>query len=407
MFTRPVWVEISRRKLTANYRELRRLADRHDGPHCRIELLCVVKANAYGHGVSECAPLLTAAGAKWLGVTSLDEGVEVRALCPGARILVMSGIYQGEAEAVIEHDLTPVVWESSHLDLLERAMLRHAPKSLPVHVEIDTGMSRQGIRQMEIGGVDGNEIPDLLQKLQNSPLRIEALMTHFSAPEVLDAPDTVEQIARLEAVRASIAMQGLHPEFLSAGNSATLLLEREVDTLQRMAANIGAGVMLRPGLALCGYLPRFVEGGRAAVFAGGNPFPELQPVLAWKTRIASLRNIRAGETAGYNGTFRATRNTRLALLPLGYADGVNRLLSNRGSVLVRGRRAPIVGRVSMDQTIVDVTDIPGVEIGDEVVLIGSQGSISIDAYELADLIGTIPYEVLCGISSRVPRVYVD
>jgi alanine racemase len=173
-----------------------------------------------------------------------------------------------------------------------------------------------------------------------------------------------------------------------------------------MAQRHNARLMLRPGLALYGYLPRFVPPLQAPSRSEG-----LQPVLAWKTRVVSLRTIAAGESAGYNMTFRASQQTRLALVPVGYADGLNRLLSNRAHVLVRGQRVPIAGRVSMDQTILDVTDVPGVEIGDEVVLIGEQGGergmTRITAYDLADATGTIPYEVTCAISARIPRVMVD
>jgi alanine racemase len=159
--------------------------------------------------------------------------------------------------------------------------------------------------------------------------------------------------------------------------------------------------MLRPGLALYGYAPRYTGTGASAVANG------LQPVLTWKTRVVSLRTIEPGENAGYCATFRAKRKSRLALLPAGYADGFNRLLSNRGEVLVRGHRAPIVGRISMDLTIIDVTDVDAVELGDEVALLGKQGEERITAYELADHVGTIPYEVLCSISARVPRVTID
>jgi len=169
---------------------------------------------------------------------------------------------------------------------------------------------------------------------------------------------------------------------------------------------MGARLMLRPGLSLYGYAPRFAGAG-PPVAPADRLSAKLRPVLSWKTRIASLRTIEAGESAGYNSTFRAVRPTRLGLLPMGYADGLNRLLSNRGSVLVHGKRAPIAGRISMDQTVLDVTDIPAVEIGDEAVIIGSQGEDSITAYELADLAGTIPYEVLCAVAARVPRVLVD
>ncbi|HEY0760693.1 MAG TPA: alanine racemase [Acidisarcina sp.] len=401
MSTRPVWAEISRRSLVENYRKLQSLA----GPGA--DLLAVVKANAYGHGILECAPLLVDAGARWIGVTCVEEGVRVRAVCPGARVLVMSGIWQGEAEAAIEHRLTPVVWEQFHLDLLEAAAagLKVAPQSLPVHIEIDTGMSRQGVRVAGSGTTAVTQLLELLSQVgAGSSLRVEALMTHFSAPEVLDGEATrIQRSNFIEAIEAATAV-GMQPRWVSVGNSATILGQSGIAPLEALSARIGARLLLRPGLALYGYPPRFERSGGQS--AGALQDTVFQPVLAWKTRVTSLRDLASGEGAGYNSTFRAARPSRLALLPCGYADGVNRLLSNRGSVLIRGLHAPIAGRVSMDQTIVDVTDVPGASIGDEVVLIGRQGGAAISAWEIADQIGTIPYEVLCGINLRVPRVLV-
>jgi alanine racemase len=192
--------------------------------------------------------------------------------------------------------------------------------------------------------------------------------------------------------------RGLRPQWLHAGNSSSVVAGPDREILLEMAVRIGARLMLRPGLALYGYLDRLSLDGLSW---GGEP--GFAPVLSWKTQVTSLRTIQQGESAGYGNTFVAARETRLALLPVGYADGFNRLLSNRGYVLVRGEKAPIAGRVSMDQTVVDVTEIPGVVIGDEVMLLGSQGEYSIDAWNLADLAETIPWEVLCAISSRVPR----
>jgi alanine racemase len=209
---------------------------------------------------------------------------------------------------------------------------------------------------------------------------------------------------------------GLNPKWIHAGNSATGLSEGGAANLVRVAAGYKAKAMLRPGLALYGYAPRFSSAGlslsgfSSAGFSGTEPLAKahlLQPVLSWKTRIVSLRSIDRGETVGYGATFRAARPTRLALLPIGYADGLNRLLSNRGSVLVRGQRAAIAGRISMDLTTIDVTDIPGVEIGDEAALIGEQKKERITAYDHADLVDTIPYEILCNIAARVPRVMKD
>jgi alanine racemase len=230
-------------------------------------------------------------------------------------------------------------------------------------------------------------------------------MTHLSAPEMLEETTTGDQVARLTAALEVIAARGLKPKWVHAGNSATLLAAKGTAPLATAATRVGARLMLRPGLTLYGYPSRFSPDEATQPFASS--LVGYQPVLEWKTRITSLRTIAPGDGAGYNATFRASRETRLALLPMGYADGLNRLLSNRGEVLVRGHRAPIAGRVSMDQTIIDVTSVPGVSIGDEVVIIGRQGDQAISAYDLADLADTIPFEVLCAINTRVPRMLVD
>lgn len=391
MPTRPVWAEVSRGRLLGNYEKLRRIVG------SEVELMPVVKANAYGHDLLACAPLLAATGAQWLGVTSTEEGAAVRAVCSEPRILLMSGIFAGEADAVIDLGLTPVVWEAWQVDLLEEAAVgrRMPARSVPVHLEIDTGMSRQGVRVAEV--------PAILSRFQEgSCLRLEGVMSHFSAPETMSSVRPNPQLARLENALRLMMERGVRPQWLHAGNSSTIVAGPDREVLMEMASGVGARLMLRPGLALYGYLDRLTLDGLS--WAGDDGFA---PVLAWKTRVTSLRSVQTGETAGYGRTFVAERETRLALLPAGYADGFNRLLSNRGYVLVRGQQAPITGRVSMDQTVVDVTGIPGVAIGDEVVLLGSQGDHTIDAWDLADLTGTVPWEVLCAISSRVPRVIVD
>ena len=391
MPTRPVWAEVSRHRLLANYEQLCRMAG------SQAELMPVVKANAYGHDVLACAPWLAAAGAKWLGVTSTEEGAAVRGVCAEARILLMSGIFRGEADRVIELGLTPVVWEPWQLDLLEEAGIRRGmpPGSLAVHLEIDTGMARQGVRVMDA--------PALLGRFQDgSCLRLEGVMTHFCAPEMMSSVRPNPQLAGLESALQLMVDRGLRPEWLHAGNSSTVIAGPDREILLEMSARMGARLMLRPGLALYGYLDRLTLDGLS-----WEQEPGFARVLAWKTQVTSLRTLQVGETVGYGRTFVAERETRLALLPVGYADGYNRLLSNRGYVIVRGQRAPIAGRVSMDQTVVDVTEIPGVAIGDQVMLLGSQGTRSIDAWDLADLAETVPWEVLCAISSRVPRVIVD
>jgi alanine racemase len=381
MNARPVWAEISRSKLLHNFHLLRSLA-------APAELLAVVKANAYGHDTVLCSEALAANGAKWLGVTSVEEGLTVRRVCPDTEILAMGGLWPGEADKAIAHRLTPVVWETVHLEEAARV-----GQSLAVHLEIDTGMSRQGVRLAEL--------PALLDTLQAKPsLRLDGVMTHFHSPEMLDSSASDEQFAQFVTAMDTICARGLRPRWIHVGNSASLI-DPGAGALAKLAEKCGAQAMLRPGLALYGYAPRFTGGAEHATAH------ELKPVLVWKARITSLRTIETGETAGYCATFRATRRTRLALLPVGYADGLNRLLSNRGAVLVRGQRAPIAGRISMDLTIVDVTGIPGVEIGEEAALIGEQGAETITAYDHADLTETIPYEILCNINTRVPRVMVD
>jgi alanine racemase len=390
MPNRPVWAEISRSCLLGNYQKLQSHAGSQAG------LMPIVKANAYGHDALACAASLAEAGAPWLGVTSTAEGIAVRSVCPQPRILLMSGIFQGEAEAAIKHGLTAVVWEPWHLDLLEQAAAAQdmPPASLAVHLEIDTGMSRQGVQ------VD--QLAKLLDCFHaSSRLRLEGLMTHFASPEVISTIRPNPQLAKLEKALQLILDHGSRPEWLHAGNSSTVIAGPDRSALEAIASRAGVRLMFRPGLALYGYVDRITQDGLSWPLE-----PGLSPVLSWKTQVTSLRTLHPGDSVGYGATFTALRETWVALLPVGYADGLNRLLSNRAWVLIRGHEAPIVGRVSMDQTVVDVSAIPEVAVGDETVLLGSQGSLSITAWDLADLAGTIPWEVLCAIASRVPRVLV-
>jgi alanine racemase len=397
---RPCRVEIRTRALEANFRFLAGLASPH------AEMLAIVKANAYGHSLALCAPAAVSAGARWLGVTSVEEGIAARALCPQARVLVIGGVFRGQAAAAIQFQLTPVAWETWHLDDLQAAARAAGaqPESLPVHLEIDTGMSRQGV------GLD--QLATVLSRFgPTSPLRLEGVMTHLFATDEADGQVTQEQLARLDQALSRISSAGLFAEWLNVGNSAALLAGW-AHPIADLAARHGMKAMLRPGLALYGLVPEYDP-----AFDEQEPPPlaaaraALQPVLSWKASVVGVRSVPAGATVGYNGTFVATEPMRLALVSIGYGDGLDRSLGNRFSLLVRGQRAPLVGRVSMDQAVLDVTEIPCVAAGDEVVILGSQesetGSETISAFDHAQATDTIPWEVFTRIAARVPRVAVS
>jgi alanine racemase len=390
---RPCWVEISTRALEDNFRFLAALA----APHA--ELLAIVKADAYGHSLALCAPAAVRAGAPWLGVTSVEEGIAARELCPAARVLVIGGVFPGQGPAVLAHRLTAVVWDPSQLDELESAARIAAaqPATIPVHLEIDTGMSRQG------AGVPDALASVLARFLPASPLRLEAVMTHLYAADESDGRATAEQLSRLDKALIQVQAAGIRPEFLNVGNSAALL-SGQAAMIGQLAGRHRMKALLRPGLALYGLAPRFQPDEPASVTAAR---AHLQPVLAWKTSVVSVRSIPPGAVVGYNGTFVATEPMRLALVALGYADGLDRRLGNRFSLLVRGQRAPLAGRISMDQAVLDVTEIPGVRPGDEVVILGSQGGETITAFDHAAAAGTIPWEIFTRIAARVPRVAVE
>ena len=393
---RPCWVEIRTRALEENMRFLASLATPH------AELLAMVKANAYGHSLALCAPAAVRGGAGWLGVTSVEEGIAARALCPDTRVLIMSGIARGQAAAAIQFQLTPIAWELWQLDELEAAARAAgaAPGSFPVHLEIDTGMSRQGVLPGEVSNIFSRFAP-------GSPLRLEGVMTHLYAADETDGEVTREQLARLDGVLTRISAAGLFAEWLNVGNSAALLAGH-ARPIGELAARHGMKALLRPGLALFGiapeFNPEFSDADEPPSLAAARA--TLEPVLSWKSSVIGVRSVPAGASVGYNGTFVATEPLRLALVAVGYADGLVRSLGNRFHLLVRGERAPLVGRVSMDQAVLDVTEIPGVAAGDEVVLIGTQGSETITAYDHARATGTIPWEVFTRIGPRVARAAV-
>ncbi|HUZ05104.1 MAG TPA: alanine racemase [Acidobacteriaceae bacterium] len=404
MHTRPIWAEISRSRLISNYQKLQAFA----GPY--TDQMAVVKGDAYGHGIALCASWLAAAGTTWLGVTSVEEGVvvrdAVRAISPQARILVMCGVLAGEEDALLDSALTPTIWEARHLELLAHAASRRrlSPGSIPIHLEIDSGMSRQGVVAAP------QALSPILDRIRATPaLHLEGVFTHFASAEVLDAAQNQEQLRNFAQAVRMVAAAGFQPAWVHGGNSATLLRRQMRDPLAELARSQSARLLMRPGIALYGYALPIADADGSSEQA----LPvALEPVLCWKARIVSLRSVEAGTAVGYNATFIAPRDLRLALLPVGYADGLNRKLSNKGHVLVRGSLAPIIGRVSMDLTVVDVTNILDVDIGEEVVLIGEQadpvGKLArVTAADHARWADTIPYEILCNLNTRVPRIGVE
>ena len=377
--TRPTWAEVSLSTLRENYRTVTKYVG------SGVTVCAVVKAYAYGHGAVECSKALEAEGATWLGVTSLDEAIPLREEGIATRILLMTGFWHGEEAEIVRLDLTPTVWEIGQIELLERAAARLGVPQQSVHLKIDSGMGRLGCTP--------EELPGICAVLKSSRhLKVEGFATHLASSEVLDAPSVSEQLNAFAEARRVLREYGFDPPLVHTANTSAVISHHE-----------SWNTMVRPGLALYGYHLPFERAGR--VVSGRGLRLSVKPVLTWKTRILSLRDMRAGQALGYGGTYVTKAPSRVAILPVGYADGLNRGLSAGGRVIVREHYAPIVGRISMDLTTVDVTGIPGVEVADEVVLLGSHDGLSVDAREHAELANTIPYEILCAISKRVPRRY--
>ena len=371
---RPTRAEIDLGALTRNLETLRTAAP-------GIDVLAVVKADAYGHGAVPVSRALEAAGVRFLGVALVEEGLALRHAGVTSDILVLGGAYDGGWETMLEHRMVPVVFRPEHLAALDAAAAVRGTTAR-AHLKVDTGMGRLGVLPQDV--------PAFLEAARGCRrVALEGLCSHFANADLADAALTAQQISRFRTAPGQVRAAGFDPRWRHLSNSAGLLALPE--------ARDGVEMNLaRPGLALYGLQP--------APWLRSPPV--LEPVLSWKTAVVHLKSVPTGTPISYGSTWTAPRPSRIATLPVGYADGWSRLLSNRGTVLVRGRRAPIAGRVCMDLCMVDVTDVPGVEVGDEVVLIGRQGSEVQDAHQLAALESTIAYDVLCAIGARVPRVVV-
>jgi alanine racemase len=368
---RPTHIEIDLDALRHNFQQARLQA-------AGRQILAVVKADAYGHGAAHVAPALQRAGADRFGVAIVEEGIELRQAGIELPILVLGGIYPGQEEDLLRHRLTPALYDlEAARRLNERA--RAAGQVCPWHLKIDTGMGRIGFRP--------EELPALLPELTRlDGLRLEGVISHLALADEPEHPFTDDQLKLFRGALAQLRAAGFAPSLIHTANSAALF-SRDIPECN----------LVRPGIALYGALP-------SACFAGRL---DLRPVMSFRTRVAQVKNVPAGTGVSYGHRFRADRPTILAAIPVGYADGYNRLLSNKGEVLVRGRRAKVAGTVCMDWTLLDVTDIPEVAVGDQVTLLGRDNGNTITAEEWAERVGSISYEVFCQVSKRVPRVYRD
>ena len=365
------WAEIDLDAIAANVAAFKR----HVGQ--RVEIIAVVKANAYGHGAVPVARAALAAGATRLAVHRAIEGIELRRAKIDAPILVMGYTPPDGAELIAGWNLTP-----SAITLeFAQALCAHAEATgivIPLHVKVDTGMNRFGLMP--------GEVLDFLQAISRLPgVRLEGLFTHFATADSADSTHSLAQLKVFTQVVAAARQAGFHLPLVHAANSAA--------TMKLPQAHFDA---VRPGIAMYGMHPS----------SEWIPPFEIRPALTLKSRLSRVRRIPAGAGIGYGFTHVTQAPTTVALVPVGYGDGYHRILSNKGAVLVGGQRAPILGRVSMDQIVVDVSHIPGVQQDDEVVLVGRQGAGQIQAEEVALLSGTINYEVTTALLPRVARLYL-
>ncbi|MBX7219125.1 MAG: alanine racemase [Blastocatellia bacterium] len=371
---RPTWAEIRLDYLAHNYQCLRQYV----GP--TVQVMAMVKANAYGHGAVTCARHLEqACQADWFGVATIEEGIELREAGIDAPILCLGGFWHGQEQALLHHHITPTVFRLDMLATLHQAAAETGA-TVPVHLKFDTGMGRLGFQP--------GETEHCLAMLAHSPhLRVEGILTHFAAADDPAKNEfTALQIERYQDILNRFQRSGIQPRFHHLANSA--------GTHAHRAAH---GNLVRIG----GLLYGTAHDMTSPVI----PMLPVKPVLALHSQIILVKTVDAGSSLGYGCTFITTRTSQIATIPIGYADGVSRTHSNRGEVLVHGRRVPVVGRISMDLTLIDVTEVEGATCGDQVTLIGQQATEEISAEEYARSGGTIGLEATTSLSYRVPRRY--
>jgi alanine racemase len=389
---RPVWAEVSRAALQHNLHTIRDFVNPQDDKRKTPRLvLSIVKGNAYGHGGPHVARILEKAGSDWFGVTCTNEGIDVRKAGIRKPVLVLTSFWPGEETNLLKHKLTPVIHRCEQLESLNRAAAnRSAHKAVPFHLKIDTGMNRLGIATSDVECF-------ARQLAKCKYLRLEGVMTHFASSEAFTATtagtQTREQEERFFAALEHLRKLGIDTGIVHMANSAAIAARPE-----------SWGDMVRPGVILYGYHPGYDPVEQRTEAERRLP---LKPVMSLRTRIISLRRVPAGSGVGYGAKFMPERPSVIAVLAAGYGDGIHRSLSNgRGCVLVAGKLVPIVGIVSMDVTMIDVTDVNGVEVGDVVTIYGTDGEHVHPANSVARAIGTVTSDLLCAVTARVPRVYV-
>lgn len=370
--SRPTWVDIDLAALGHNLRQAERFCLNHQ------RILTVVKADAYGHGVIPVARYFQQAGVRDFAVATLEEALELRRAGLDESLLVLGGCFPGQEGAFLEHHLLPALFDLQTAVRMNAEALQQN-RQLAVHLKIDSGMGRVGFLPQQLGEF-------LPQLLQLKGLKVAGLMSHLACADELDSVVTAQQLQQFRAVQTMLRDAGILPEDIHISNSAGL-----------SGLDVPEATIVRPGIMLYGGLP-------GAAFAEKL---DLQPVMHLRSRIAQLRTLPAGSGVSYGHKFHAARETRVAVLPIGYADGYNRLFSSCGQGILHGQKVPLIGRVCMDWIMFDVTDLPQTEIGDCITLLGSAGGLSILGDDWAEQLGTISYEVFCRIGSRVPRRYLQ
>jgi alanine racemase len=374
---RPTWVEISLPKLRRNFQRIRQMAGAR-------KVMAVIKADAYGHGAVPVAKCLAGCGVDWFGLATVEEALELRAAGIQQPVLLLGGLYMSDPAHLIEYRLTPSISSTMRLDTYAECARRYG-RSIEFHLKVDSGLGRLGLPLDRIEAF-------VRHYRELKGLQLKGLFTHLASAEDLVASQTDEQARHFAAALEQLRRLQVEPECIHVSNSAALLAGR------KFPENL-----VRIGGLVYGYcVPLVVPPGQELP-----KVPEFEPILTFKSRIVYMKDVPSGTPLGYGAAFFTRRPSRIATVPVGYADGLSHALSNRGYAIVRGRRARIVGSISMDLSLLDVTDISGTNIGDEVILLGQSDHCSITAVEIAQLLDTVPYEVLCSIGKRVPRIYVE